>query len=127
MCIRLPAYRRLLGPWFGFGFEAGGSACEVGNLRACMQTCAARGLPCLHRALSLSLPPRLNRFELVQPLCLLLATGDDTNYRGGDSGGELDLFGEVDKGDRRSCSPPGKVQGSLVYINGHPMKDGEIK
>lgn len=52
--------------------------------------------------------------------------GDDTNYRGSDSGGDIDLFGEVDKGDRRSCTPPGKVQGSLVYINGHPMKDGEM-
>ncbi|XP_052123223.1 uncharacterized protein LOC113209590 isoform X3 [Frankliniella occidentalis] len=57
-----------------------------------------------------------------EPRC----AGDDTNYRGSDSGGDIDLFGEVDKGDRRSCTPPGKVQGSLVYINGHPMKDGEM-
>ncbi|XP_034243418.1 uncharacterized protein LOC117646517 isoform X1 [Thrips palmi] len=52
--------------------------------------------------------------------------GEDTHYRGSDSGSDIDLFGEVDKGDRRSCNPPSKVQGSLVYVNGHPIKDSDI-
>lgn len=53
--------------------------------------------------------------------------GEDTHYRGSDSGSDIDLFGEVDKGDRRSCNPPSKVQGSLVYVNGHPIKESDIK
>jgi len=49
------------------------------------------------------------------------AVPDDSSYSGGDL---LEMSG-VQRGERRGCAPPARVQGSLVYINGHVMREGE--